>query len=43
MGVNSNPEDCPDPAHVQLTPTHMVNNAMASADAAMTKAFTSVV
>jgi hypothetical protein len=36
MGVNSNPDCWSDPAHVELTPMPMVNNAMVSVHAAIT-------
>jgi hypothetical protein len=42
MEVNFNPDGWSDPAHVELTPMPMVNNAMASVDAAITKVFASV-
>jgi hypothetical protein len=41
--VNFNPDGWSDSAHVALTPMPMVNNAMASVHAAVTKAFATVV
>jgi hypothetical protein len=42
IGVNFNRDGWSDPAHVELMLMPMVNNAMASAQAAITKAFASV-
>jgi hypothetical protein len=41
--VNFNPDGWSDPAHVELTPMPTVNNAMASAHAAVAKVFATVV
>jgi len=43
MGVYFNPDGCSDPAHEESTPVPMVNNAIASAHAAVVKVFASVV
>jgi hypothetical protein len=43
MGVNFNPGDWSDPAHVELTPMPLVNNAMASVHAAVTTALATAV
>jgi len=43
IGVNFNLRGGSDPAHAELMPMPMVNNAMASADAAVAKAFATVV
>jgi hypothetical protein len=40
MGVNFNPDGCSDPAHEELTPIPMVNNAMPTV---ITKAFATAV
>jgi hypothetical protein len=39
MEADCNPDACSDPAHVEFPPRPMVNNAMASARAAITKTF----
>jgi hypothetical protein len=43
MGVKFKPAGSPDTADVELTPMPMVNNAIANAHAALTRAFASVV
>jgi hypothetical protein len=43
MGANAGLDGRSDPAHEGLTPTPMVNDAMASAHAAVTNAFAYVV
>ena len=43
MGVKFKPAGSPDTADVELTPMPMVNNVIANAHAALTRAFASVV